>query len=39
MTWAKHLKRVFNIDITICEKCDSDAWVIANIEGQGQENK
>ena len=32
MTWAQRLKRVFNIDITICEECGSAVKVIASIE-------
>jgi hypothetical protein len=36
MTWAQRLKRVFNIDIAIREECDSDAWLIANIEDRGK---
>jgi len=29
MTWAQRLKRVFNIDITICEGCGGAVKVIA----------
>ncbi len=32
MTWAKRLKRVFNIDIAICEECGGAVKVIASIE-------
>jgi len=32
MTWAKRLKRVFNIDIETCDKCGSDVRIIASIE-------
>jgi len=39
MTWAKHLKRVFNIDIAICEECGGSVKVMSSIEEQGQENK
>lgn len=33
MSWAQRLKRVFNIDITVCEKCQKHkvtiiAWII-----------
>jgi hypothetical protein len=28
MTWAKRLKRVFNIDIETCDKCGGDARII-----------
>ena len=28
MTWAKRLKRVFNIDIETCEKCGGDVRII-----------
>ena len=34
MTWAQRLKRVFNIDVSTCEKCGGDARVIACIEEQ-----
>jgi len=30
--WAKRLKRVFNIDITACDKCGADLRIIASIE-------
>ena len=32
MSWAKRLKRAFNIDITICEICGGKAKVIACID-------
>ena len=32
MTWAQRLKRVFNIDITICSRCGRAVKVIASIE-------
>ena len=32
MTWAQRLKRVFNIDIAICEECDGAVNVIDSIE-------
>ena len=32
MTWAQRLKRVFNIDIEICDECDGDVRIIASIE-------
>jgi hypothetical protein len=34
MTWAQRLKRVFNIDVSICPKCGGEAKVITCIEGQ-----
>ncbi len=34
MTWAQRLKRVFNIDVSICPQCDGEAKVIASIEDQ-----
>jgi ribosomal protein S27E len=34
MTWAQRLKRVFNIDVSICSKCGGEARVIACIEDQ-----
>jgi len=34
MTWAQRLKRVFNIDVSICRKCGCEARVIACIEDQ-----
>ena len=32
MTWGKKLKRIFNIDIEICEKCQGHVKIIACIE-------
>jgi hypothetical protein len=32
MTWAQRLKRVFNIDIEVCDRCGGAARVIACIE-------
>lgn len=34
MTWAKRLKRVFDIDIKVCEACGGTVKVIACIEDQ-----
>jgi hypothetical protein len=34
MSWAQRLKRVFNIDVSICEKCAGEAKIIASIEDQ-----
>ena len=34
MTWAQRLKRVFNIDVSICQKCGGGGKVIACIEDQ-----
>ncbi len=34
MTWAQRLKRVFNIDVSICQKCGGEAGVIGCIEDQ-----
>jgi len=34
MTWAQRLKRVSNIDVSICPKCGGEAKVIACIEDQ-----
>ena len=34
MTWAQRLKRVFNIDVSVCPKCGGEAKVIASIEDQ-----
>jgi hypothetical protein len=31
-TWAQRLKRVFNIDVSVCVKCGGEARVIACIE-------
>ena len=32
MTWAKRLKRVFDIDIVTCSECGGDVKIIASIE-------
>ena len=32
MTWAQRLKRVFKIDIEVCEHCGGAVKVIASIE-------
>ena len=32
MTWAQRLKRVFNIDITICRRCGKAVRIVASIE-------
>ena len=32
MTWAQRLKRVFNIDVTICNRCGGAVNIIACIE-------
>ena len=32
MTWMQRLKRVFNIDIEVCEHCGGQVKVIASIE-------
>jgi hypothetical protein len=32
MTWAQRLKRVFNIDIEVCDRCSGSVRVIASIE-------
>ncbi len=32
MTWMQRLKRVFNIDIEICEKCKGPVRIIACVE-------
>jgi len=34
MTWAQRLKRVFNIDVSICSECGGEASVIACVEDQ-----
>ena len=34
MTWAQRLKRVFNIDVSVCPRCGGDSRVIACIEDQ-----
>ncbi len=35
MTWAKRLKRVFNIDIETCSECGGDVKIIASIRLHG----
>ena len=32
MTWAKRLKRVFNLDVETCDKCGGDVRIVASIE-------
>ena len=32
MSWAMRLKRVFNIDITVCKRCQGEVKIIACIE-------
>ena len=32
MTWAQRLKRVFTIDMTICDRCGGAVRIIASIE-------
>ena len=32
MTWMQRLKRVFSIDMEVCERCSSQIKVIASIE-------
>lgn len=32
MTWMQRLKRVFNMDIEVCEHCSGHVRVIASIE-------
>ena len=32
MTWAKRLKRVFNLDVETCVKCGGEVRIIATIE-------
>jgi Putative transposase/Transposase zinc-binding domain len=39
MTWAARLKRVFNIDMTICEACGGAVKVVACIDDPGMINK
>jgi rRNA maturation endonuclease Nob1 len=34
MSWAQRLKRVFNIDVSICPQCGGEAKVIACFEDQ-----
>jgi len=39
MTWAERLKRVFNIDITICSRCGGAVGIITCIEDPSIINK
>ena len=39
MTWAERLKRVFNIDITICSRCGGAVNIIACIDDPSIINK
>ena len=39
MTWAQRLKRVFNIDITVCSACGGAVKIIACIEEQSAIDK
>jgi len=39
MTWARRLKRVFDIDIETCSKCGGDVRIIASIEDPAVINK
>jgi hypothetical protein len=39
MRWAQRLKRVFNIDVSTCEKCGGEAKIIAIIEDQAVTDK
>ncbi len=32
MTWARRLKRVFSIDIEVCEQCGGAVRIIASID-------
>ncbi len=32
MSWARRLKRVFNIECEACDKCGGDVRIVANIE-------
>ena len=32
MVWAQHLKRVFNVDITLCNRCRGAFKIISYIE-------
>jgi len=34
MTWAQRLKRVFNIDVSVCPRCSGESRAIACIEDQ-----
>jgi hypothetical protein len=37
--WAQRLKRVFNVDVSVCPTCRGDSRVIACIEEQAVINK
>ena len=39
MSWAMRLKRVFNIDITVCRNCQGPVRIIACIEDRQVINK
>ena len=39
MTWAQRLKRVFDIDVSVCPKCGGEAKVIACIGDQAVTDK
>ena len=39
MTWAQRLKRVFDIDITLCEHCGGQVKIIACIEDRATIDK
>jgi hypothetical protein len=39
MAWAERLKRIFNIDITICSRCDGALSIITCIEDPAIINK
>ncbi len=39
MTWAQRLKRVFNIDVSVCPQCGGESRVIACIEDQAIINR
>jgi hypothetical protein len=32
MTWTQRLKRVFNIDVSVCEQCGGSVRIIACVE-------
>ena len=39
MTWSQRLKRVFNIEITVCEHCGGRVKIIACLEDQATIDK
>jgi len=39
MSWAERLKRVFNIDITICQHCQGNMRIIACIKDKSVVDK